>query len=177
MKRDPAIEPRTGQTLHDLFEQLEAPLLRFAYKLTMNADTAQDLVQEAFIRLAPRQAEVANPRAWLYATVHNQAMNHLRAQGKIVSLQSAVGGEDTAAADCALPAEVLEIRERNGQVRTCIERLNERERLLIQLKYHQNLSYQEIAQRTGMTVSNVGYVLHHALKSLEVELRQEGLAS
>ncbi|GHB93478.1 RNA polymerase sigma factor [Cerasicoccus arenae] len=178
MKRDLASEPEPRLNLGDLFDQLEAPLLRFAYKLVMNAENAQDLVQEAFIRLVPHQTEVKKPRAWLYTTVHNLAMNQLRGQSKVVSLQSTVGGEDTTTPDSQLlPIDVLEQRERMGQIRVCLKRLPERERVLIQLKYHQNCSYREIAQQMGITVSNVGYSLHHALKSLEIELRQEGIAS
>ncbi len=177
MNSEPALEPLSRPELEELFETLEAPLLRFAYKLVMNADNAQDLVQEAFIRLA-RQDAVKSPRAWLYATVHNQAMNCLRAQGKVVSLQSVAGGEGAPTPDDApLPADLLERRERAGTVRVCLERLPDRDRTLIDLKYQQGFSYQQIAQRMGMTVSNVGYCLHHALKSMEIELRREGVAS
>lgn len=178
MKSDAASEPEPGLDLEDLFETLEAPLLRFAYKLVMNADSAQDIVQEAFTRLVHKQAGVTKPRAWLYATAHNLAMSHLRTQQKVVSMQNVVGGDEMPDPKSqSLPLDELERKERISQIHIGLSQLAHRDRTLIQLKYHQNLSYKDIAQRMGMTVSNVGYCMHHALKSLEMELRQEGATS
>ena len=49
------------------------------------------------------------------------------------------------------------------------------DRRLIQLKYHDDLKYQEISQRTGLSVGNVGYRLHHLLKGLADSLRSAGI--
>jgi DNA-directed RNA polymerase specialized sigma24 family protein len=46
---------------------------------------------------------------------------------------------------------------------------------LVRLKYLENLRYQEISQRTGLSVSNVGYRLHHLLKALADGLRRAGI--
>jgi RNA polymerase sigma-70 factor (ECF subfamily) len=48
---------------------------------------------------------------------------------------------------------------------------------LIQLKYHGSLSYDDISKRTGLSVSNVGYKLHHLLKGLADSLRRMGVES
>ena len=55
------------------------------------------------------------------------------------------------------------------------DRLKENARELIQLKFVENLSYKEIAERTGLSVGNVGYKLHHAIKFLAKELKKEGI--
>ena len=57
----------------------------------------------------------------------------------------------------------------------CLDRLKENARELIQLKFVENLSYKEIAKRTGLSVGNVGYKLHHAIKFLAAELKKEGI--
>ena len=49
------------------------------------------------------------------------------------------------------------------------------DRELIQLKYLDNLKYQEISRRTGLSVGNVGYRLHHLLKTLADDLRRSGI--
>ncbi len=51
------------------------------------------------------------------------------------------------------------------------------DRSLIALKYHENLKYDQISQRTGLSVGNVGYKLHHALKNLAEDLRRLGIES
>jgi RNA polymerase sigma-70 factor (ECF subfamily) len=45
----------------------------------------------------------------------------------------------------------------------------------VRLKFNENLSYKEIAARTGLSVSNVGYLLHHALKAVADELAKNGI--
>ena len=45
---------------------------------------------------------------------------------------------------------------------------------IIQLKFSQHKTYQEIADETGLTISNVGYKLHHIIKGLSDELKEEG---
>jgi len=53
--------------------------------------------------------------------------------------------------------------------------LDERSRELIRLKFTENLSYKEISSRTGLTSGHVGYLLHHAIKSLAEELTRKGV--
>ena len=61
-----------------LFEEEESGLLRYAWGLTGRRPVAEELVQEAFLRLHRSWGEVENPRAWLYRTVRNLALNHRR---------------------------------------------------------------------------------------------------
>ena len=65
-------------SLRQLFEAEEGPLLRFAHGLTGRREVAEDLVQEAFLRLHAHWDEVAHPKAWLYRSIRNLALNHLR---------------------------------------------------------------------------------------------------
>ena len=53
--------------------------------------------------------------------------------------------------------------------------LPEEDRDLIRLKYHDDLKYQEISQRTGMNAGTVGYKLHHLLNGLADALRNAGI--
>jgi len=169
---------RTG--LADLFHSLESPLLAFAYQMVKDQQLAQDVVQDAFLRLQTRLAEVEQPKAWLYTTVRRLSIDHLRKRRKVVPFAKEDGegvAHELEPEDPApTPDERTDARERTGLMRVCLERLKARERTLIQLKFIENLSYKEIAARMGMTVGNVGYSLHHALKSLEVELGKEGVA-
>jgi RNA polymerase sigma-70 factor (ECF subfamily) len=56
-----------------------------------------------------------------------------------------------------------------------LETLDERSRELIRLKFNDELSYRDISARTGISVSNVGYILHHALKTIGDELARTGV--
>lgn len=170
-------------TIAGLFEALESPLLAYALRHVPEPDMAQDIVQEAFLRLHARFSEVREPRRWLYRTVHNLALNRRRDERKLVPLPTSPGGAaepgtgpDADLADPAvLPDEQIAHWEAVGLVRLGLEGLDARSRELLALKFTQDLSYKEISQRTGLTVGHVGYLLHHSIKALAAELAKAGL--
>lgn len=170
-------KPSESTSLEELFLSHETPLLIYAGKLTSNSETAQDIVQEAFMKLHVQFDEVRQPRAWLYRTVHNLALNQRRAGKKIVPLER----ERTEACNSEpadlkpLPNEQAERFEVISRTRDCLEFLDQRSRELIRLKFEEDLSYKEISARTGLSVSNVGYLLHHTLKTLAAELAKSGV--
>jgi RNA polymerase sigma-70 factor (ECF subfamily) len=123
-------------------------------------------------------AEVREPRRWLYRTVHNLALNHRRDTGKLQSLQRTAHEAGVGPGDPPdpqpLPDEQIARWEGIGQVRLGLEALDERSRTLLRLKFSEDLSYKQISARTGLTTGHVGYLLHHALKSLAAELAKTG---
>ena len=167
------------ETLETLFESLESPLLAYAYRLTRSVEVAQDLVQEAFMKLQVHFKQVREPKPWLYRTVHNLAANHHRKANRNVSIQQPTStGENMileSKDEGMLPDESIVHQEAVGLVRLSLEGLDERSRKLIRLKFEEDMSYRQIAKETGLSVSNVGYVLHHAIKSLAVELKKIGV--
>ena len=178
MQRDLAgAAPPKAETIEELFAALESPLLGYALRLAGELSVAEDIVQEAFMKLHAQFEEVREPRRWLYRTVHNLALNQRRASGKIISLDSKVEeNEQNDATDPEpLPDEQIARLEGIGLVRLGLKALDERSRELVRLKFNEDLSYKQISERTGLTVSNVGYLLHHALKAVAIELAKTGL--
>jgi RNA polymerase sigma-70 factor (ECF subfamily) len=179
MRQDQAIPgPASPETIEELFEALESPLLAYALRLLGERGLAEDIVQEAFMRLHSNFAEVREPRRWLYRTAHNLALNQRRAADKIVQFTPAhsEGQAHTEAPDPQpLPDEQIVRLEGIGLVRLSLQSLDERSRELLRLKFHENLSYKEIASRTGLTIGHVGYLLHHAIKTVAGELAKNGI--
>lgn len=68
----------TRPTLMALFESEEGALLAFAVGLVKRRPVAEELVQEAFLRLHEVWDQVENPRGWLFRSLRNLALNHLR---------------------------------------------------------------------------------------------------
>jgi RNA polymerase sigma-70 factor (ECF subfamily) len=171
-------KPSDGETLEELFAALESPLLSYALRLAGDLAAAEDLVQDAFMKLHAQFGEVREPRRWLYRTVHNLALNHRRQCARIVPLQPEPeeASAPTQATDPQpLPDEQIARWEGIGLIRLSLEGLEERDRELVRLKFNEGLSYKEISARTGLTVSNVGYLLHHALKTIGDELARNGV--
>lgn len=167
-------------TIEEWFAALEAPLLTYALRLLADPILAEDMVQEAFMRLHTQFDQVREPKSWLYRTVHNLALNHRRQAGKIVTLTPAttLGDDETASEPpdpLPSPDEELARVEGIGLVRRELLHLSSRDQELLRLKFNEELSYKEISARTGLTVGHVGYLLHHSLKSLAAELAKAGL--
>ena len=179
-------QPSEPETIEELFKNLESPLLHYALRLTGQVSVAEDLVQEAFMRLHAQFHDVREPRRWLYRTVHNLALNQRRDAQKIVPLDpgpgagAACGSSETVPSREStdprpLPDEQIARWEAIGLVRLSLETLDQRAREVVRLKFIEGLSYKEISARTGLGVGHVGYLLHHALKAVAEELARNGV--
>ena len=175
--RNPVIPFRTTMeekpTLRQVFETEESPLLRYAQGLVGQRETAEDLVQEAFLKLHAHWEDVTNPRAWLFRSIRNLALNHLRDHQRETTIDASHDWES----DSPDPDQTLGRLETLGTLQLLVSELDPADRDLISLKYHENLKYDQISQRTGLSVGNVGYKLHHALKHLADSLRRLGIES
>lgn len=155
-----------------LVDTYESALLRYVAKLTGNPSCAEDVVQNTFIKFIRKwekglevSSEVAS---WLYRVAHNEAVDHVRSEARIRKLHAEHGGECLSRPESGAAPEVTERAESAAQA---LARLPERERQLVILKVYEEKSYKEIAEITGLSVSNVGFILHTAMKKLAVMLR------
>ncbi|MEO1529903.1 MAG: RNA polymerase sigma factor [Planctomycetota bacterium] len=160
-------------TLRALFESEETPLLRYAFALSGRREVAEEIVQEVFLQLHVRWDEVESPRAWLFRSVRNRVYNHLRDNRREVSDDSEE--DNPRAVENETPDSLVQRWEVADALRGLLDDLNETDRTLVKLKYFEGLRYREISERTGLTVSNVGYRLHHILKGIAERLRPLGI--
>ena len=157
-------------SIEDCFRDEESPLLRYAYSLVRRREVAEELVQEAFMRAHQHWNEVEKPKAWLYRAVRNLALNHLR-KHKRESLSEEEMHEESQ----VLPDQQTRRLEVAAQLRALMAEMSESDRELIRLKYEEDLSYATIGEKLGIGVGNVGYRLHHLLKSLGDGLKRVGV--
>lgn len=169
--------PPGAESIEELFAALESPLLGYALRLVGERSLAEDIVQESFMRLHAQFEDVREPRRWLYRTVHNLALNQRRRLNRTLPLDP--DGDPANPVEAAdplpLPDEQIARLEGIGLVRLSLQALDDRSRELLRLKFHENLSYKEIAAKTGLTVGHVGYLLHHAIKAIASDLAKNGL--
>ena len=160
-------------SLRELFNAEESALLRYAYGIVGQRETAEDLVQEAFLRLHEHWSEVTSPKAWIYRSIRNLALNYLRDHRRETPMDDkAEWQSETPQAD-----EELGKMEAVGALRMLMAEMQEQDQQLISMKYKRQLSYEDISKQTGISVSNVGYKLHHLLKGLADSLRRLGVES
>jgi RNA polymerase sigma factor (sigma-70 family) len=153
----------------------EGPLLRYVSRMLRDFDAAQDVVQDAFIKLAAKWHEDLVPApalsAWLYRVAHNGAIDHLR---KRTRRRECPGDEDGIGADAATPDAGASDRQADESERAllALRTLSLREQQLVTLKVFEEKSYREISEITGLTMGNVGYILHFAMKKMAEGIRR-----
>ncbi len=160
----------------DAFEtivaQYDRALLAGAARLLGDASAAEDLVQDVFIRLAARwKGEMApGPQmtAWLNETMHNMAVDVIRRRNRLNELHRREALERGTVTPPDAGRE--EVSDDAAAAAAALATLDERERRLVVLKVYEEKSYQEIAEETGLTVGNVGYILHGAMQKLAAKL-------
>jgi RNA polymerase sigma factor (sigma-70 family) len=133
-----------------LLERYQEPAYRVAYLFTRDAQSAEDVCQEAFV-LAYRHLDrfrVGEPfRPWLLRIVSNQAKDHLRARGRRLGLLERVRRSPSSVASS--PERGLIAAERGEAMRDAIQALSPDDREVIYLRYFLDLSEQEIAVAIG----------------------------
>ena len=170
------MEQRNGWLDHAL-TSFEKPLVRYAHRLTGNVEQARDVVQDTFLRLCRQPAtKVAqldgHLKEWLFTVCRNRAIDYLRKEGRMDTLEN----PELATTD-ETPAHTLEAREQQDRVLESVQALPTRQREMVHLKFVEGLSYRQIAKITGDSVSNVGYILHTALRALRQRLARPATRS
>lgn len=141
-------------------------LVRYTARLTPDLDTARDVVQDAFVRLcrADRAAIGERVDLWLFTVCRNRAFDLYRKDRRMTPLTEAAA-RTQAVADADPEAAALRL-DAHGRLLALLATLTDRQQEVVRLKFQHELSYAEIAQVTGLSVANVGYLLHMALKRL-----------
>src|ERR1043165_2668501 len=148
-----AEETAPPETIEELFAALESPLLAYALRLLGEREPAEDVVQEAFMKLHAQFSEVREPRRWLFRTVHNLALNQRRGGTEGGPMPQFADGEEAPTPDAEpLPDEQIVRMEGIGLVRLSLGTLDERTRAVVEMKFEEDMSYKEIAERMGLTV-------------------------
>jgi len=159
--------------------EYEAPLLRYALRLVRNYDSAQDIVQDAFIKLFRKWKEplVPSPQisSWLYRVCHNRAVDYIRRESRRQSLHKRHAEEQPV----SVPpnrGEAFRISEAAARADASMRQLSLREQQLVILKVYEEKSYKEIGEIMGLSVGNVGYILHHAMRKMAKSLKEKHVA-
>ena len=152
----------------------ERLLIRFVANFLRDETAAQDIVQETFLRVAKKPSRLLGVNSchnWLLRIARNLSIDHLRRLARNRKHSRALEYEAARSATAAVPAiDRLEKTERTERVRSEIDRLRPRLRMVMLLKVQEGKSYREIAEITGLTATNVGYLIHQAMKTLKVRL-------
>jgi RNA polymerase sigma factor (sigma-70 family) len=143
--------------LAGLYERERAPMLHLACLLVGSRAIAEEIVHDAFIVVGERWEELEKPGGYLRSTVVNGCRMALRRQ----ATEHRYAYSDAATIDA--PTELIELR-------SALDRLSERGRAAIVLRYFVDLPDAEIAKLLGCRVATVRSIVHRSLHTLRKEL-------
>lgn len=143
-----------------LFEKLYPSLFRYLHRLTGDADVADDIAQEAFVRLLRQSLPEAEVRPWLFTVAMNLVRDHAR---KVERRQRLLTTAPVLVSTSELPDQAVERSEAVGSVRIVLEQLSPRDQQLLLMR-EEGFKYEEIAHVIGVAPASVGTLIARALK-------------
>ncbi len=152
--------------LQEVMDEHEGPLLRYAERILGDADRGRDVVQETFMRLlqSDRSFEGGHLVSWLFTVCRNRCLDICRKERRMTPLSEQAermrpSGEPT-------PDAVVSGREQAGRVTDALSSLPARQQEVLRLRFQNAMSYKQIAGVTGLSVSNVGFLIHTGIQQL-----------
>ncbi len=147
-----------------LYESTYTAVVRFLYRKVWDAERAEDLAQEVFVRALAHRPE--KPRAWVFAVAANLARDEARAAVRRKRHLTLLKGDPVAQPAFEPSAEErVERDEEIAAVQDALAVLTPRDREIL-LLWDAGLSYPEIAAQTGLALGAVGTTLARARKRL-----------
>jgi len=150
----------------EIVHRFEIPLLQYAQRITNNREQARDCVQETFVKFQRNGAlrREDEPATWLFTVCRNAALNVCRKEKRMMYVDEEV--IESCESEQPMPFDQLEKKEATGFLLRIVSTLPLRQQEVIQLKFQNEFSYQQIAEIMQTTANNVGVLLHTALKTL-----------
>ena len=160
----------TPERVRAALDLYEGQLLRYAQRIVGDVERARDVVQETFLRLCrqPDSAVDGHLAEWLFTVCRNRALDVRRKEQRMATVADAKFVN--AASNEISPDQQAERSDSAGHILRMLEQLPENQQEVIRLKFQNSLSYREISSVTGLSVSNVGYLIHMGLKSIRERL-------
>lgn len=144
--------------LRPFFEEWYPRLVRYLRARMGDEDQAEDIAQEAFVRLLDQDPR--DPAAWLFTVAANLAVDHSRVAGGRARHLSLIRADSAGSVDQG-PEESLLRNERVACIRRALAALSDRDRDLLLLR-HDGWCYSDIATKLGIAPSSVGSLLTRA---------------
>jgi RNA polymerase sigma factor (sigma-70 family) len=158
--------PQKEAWLSLTMQHWEARLQRYCSRI-VRAEVAAEVVQEAFVRLWNDSADLAGrEQAWLFHVCRNLCIDHLRKEKKTI-LKDAAG--------VLVPETEAQLigQEQSSELVKFTNALPPAQREVVRLKFQESMSYQQISEVTGHSISNVGVLIHEGITKIRKHIKRE----
>ena len=156
----------TARDFTDTYLPLSESLYRVAFKLLGAQEDAEDAVQDLYLKLWADKENldtVYNPRGYCISVLRNICIDRIRRADRLVSEEGLEGV--TARSDDS--QERLERREKLEEVTKVLRKLSPNQKTLLRMRVFEDLSYDEMAERTGMSKLTMRVLLSQARSKIK----------
>ena len=180
MSESPRVINPAALLLRSAMSDFEIPLTKYAVSILGDLEQARDVVQDTFLKLYKQDPEKVRKKvkSWLFTVCRNHCYDLIKRNRRTSNLEESEISYITSNDDNPFQViSFLEGREETDEkiniLYSLIEELPSRQREVMRLKFQANLSYKEIAETIGISTSNVGFVMHSALKKLREDMKEK----
>ena len=180
MSESPRVINPAALLLRSAMSDFEIPLTKYAVSILGDLEQARDVVQDTFLKLYRQDPEKVSQKvkSWLFTVCRNHCYDLIKRNRRTSNLEEdeisyIASSEDNPFQVISFLEGREEIDEKIKILYSLIEELPSRQREVMRLKFQANLSYKEIAETIGISTSNVGFVMHSALKKLREDMKEK----
>ena len=165
-------DPARARQVQRALDEYERPLVRYAHRITGDAQRARDVVQETFLKLWAAEPGVDDGRmaTWLFKVCRNGAVSVLRKERRMSQTDQTELWVDEGQPG---PDAAAEQAEQVGLAVAAMETLPGRQQEVMRLKFQNGFSYKQIAEITELTSTNVGFLIHTGVKRIQELLQAQ----
>jgi RNA polymerase sigma-70 factor (ECF subfamily) len=155
----------------EALKQYEKPLLRYAAWLLDERERARDVVQEVFLRLCKESYERIGDHVaeWLFKVCRNLCLDIRESESRRRKLDETqmIRVSDIIGEYARDPVERKQLLR---QILAMIDTLPASQREVVFLKFHEGFTYREISKLTGLSIGNVGFLIHTAMHTIREQV-------
>jgi RNA polymerase sigma-70 factor (family 1) len=157
-----------------LFRSSYVSLVRYAKTLIKDHDTAEEIVQDLFVRLWQDKEKIkieSSLNGYLYRSVHNRCLHYIEHNRVVERHAEEMSYRQPDSPE--IPSEILNYKELQARVASILEKLPERCGQIFCMSRFEGLKYNEIAEKLSVSVKTVEANMGRALKEFRKELTEQ----
>lgn len=148
-----------------LVREYQEPLYWQIRRMVVVHDDADDVLQNTFIKAwsaIDSFRQESRLQTWLFRIAINESLNHLSKKKQVLSLdQTEIGIADTLSSDSYFDGDEVQ-----KQFQTAINSLPEKQRLVFNLKYFDEMKYEDMSDMLGTSIGALKASYHHAVRKI-----------
>lgn len=170
-----AVQKGEDDAFEHVVQRYQGKLFAYIMRLTNHRDHAHDITQDVFLKTYKNIHRFDTERkfsSWIYRIAHNESVNWLKkkTRAKVESLESHMENGFQAPASVNIESELISKQDQEA-VQFAIDNLPDKYKEVMELRYLQHQSYEEIADRLDKPINTVGTLINRAKKKLATELQ------